>query len=43
MQHHLDEKVHYQLQGMLSFAGTAISKTDLLKDKISLKNQVRKF
>jgi len=34
MNPHLDEIVHYQLQGMLSFAGTAISKTDLLKEKI---------
>jgi hypothetical protein len=34
VQHHLDEKVHYQLQGMLSFVGTAISKPDLLQEKI---------
>ena len=34
MHPHLDETVHYQLQGLLSFVGSAISKTDLLKEKL---------
>ena len=31
---HLDEIVHYQLQGLLSFVGSATSKTDRLKEKV---------
>jgi len=37
MNPHLYEIVQYQLQGMFSFVGTAISKTDLLKEKLTEK------
>jgi hypothetical protein len=39
---HLDEIMHYQLQGLLPFAGSAISKTDLLKTKF-IENPAQKI
>jgi hypothetical protein len=43
MHPHLDEIVHYHLQGLLSFVGSAISKTDLLKEKIHSKTSPENF
>jgi hypothetical protein len=39
---HLDETVQYQLQGLLSFVGSAISKTDILK-KIFIEKPAKKI